>query len=172
MKMLRTLMLVGLMAVVPVAVVSAQVVLPTSQLASGATVDPALEKAGQAAIRGVAVDANTKPVASAKVQLRNLGTRQIEQLGTANPFGEFSFVVRPETPYIVEVADVAGRIIAVGNVIIARAGDVAAATVALPTRVAAVTGLFTETATSVSSAASNLGISTVSTVLPLVSPEK
>ena len=43
-------------------------------------------------------------------------------------------MVRPEMPYVVEVVDLGGRVIAVGDVIIAHAGDVAAATVAVPAR--------------------------------------
>jgi hypothetical protein len=119
------------------------------------------------------VDAAAKPVANAKVQLRNLGTRAVEQTGIANQLGEFSFVVSPETPYVVELADASGRIVAVGDVAVAHVGDVAAATVALPTRVAGLAGLFTETAGSVLSAATSMGITAVeATVLPFVSPEK
>ena len=37
-----------------------------------------------------------------------LDTRQIEQVANANQLGEFSFVARPETPYVVEIADQSG----------------------------------------------------------------
>jgi hypothetical protein len=173
MRTLRTLRFVGLGVLLPMAVASAQVVRPTPQLSPGATVDLTSQKSGQAVIRGVAVDAGSKPVANAKVQLRNLGTRAVDQVGLANQLGEFSFVIRPETPYVVELADVSGQIVAVGDVIIAHVGDVASATVALPTRIAGMAGLFTETAGSVVSAATSMGITAVeATVLPFVSPEK
>jgi hypothetical protein len=170
---LKTLRFVGLGVLLPVALASAQVIRPTPQLPAGATVERALEKAGQAVIRGVAVDAGAKPVANAKVQLRNLASLEVEQVGSANQIGEFSFVARPETPYVVEIADRNGRVIAVGDVIIAHVGDVAAATVTLPIRIASASGLFTETAGSVISAATSIGLTAVeATVLPFVSPEK
>jgi hypothetical protein len=173
MSTLKTFRLVGLGVLLPVALASAQVVSPMPQLAPGATVERALERAGQAVIRGVAVDAGARPVANAKVQLRNLASREVEQVGSANQVGEFSFVARSETPYIVEIADLSGRVLATSDVIVAHVGDVAAATVALPTRIVATTGLFTETAGSVVSAATSMGITAVeATVLPFVSPEK
>jgi hypothetical protein len=174
MTMFHTWRLVGLAAVMPVALASAQVVRPTPQIQPAArTVDRALEKGRPAMLRGKAVDADTNPVPNARVRLRNLGTREVEHLGSANTVGEFSFVMRPETPYVVEVANEAGRVIAVGDVIVAHADDVASAVVALPIRVSALAGAFAETKASVVSAASDSGITTVeATVLSLVSPEK
>ena len=173
MKMLHTLRLAALGLLLHATMAYAQVVRPTPQLAPGATFDATLAKSGQAAIRGVALDAKATPVANAKVQLRNLGTRQVEHVGTASPRGEFNFVARPEMPYVVEVVDLGGRVIAVGEVIIARVGDVAAATVAVPARLAGVTGLATQGTGSVASAASSLSVAAAqATTLPYVSPEK
>jgi hypothetical protein len=173
MKMLQTLKLAGFGVLLPATMAYAQVVLPTPQLALPATFDASLAKSGQAAIRGVAVDAKATPVANAKVQLRNLGTRNVEHVGAASPRGEFNFVVRPEMPYVVEVVDLGGRVIAVGDVIIAHAGDVAAATIALPARLAGLTGLAAQSAGSAASAASGVSVAAAqATALPFVSPEK
>jgi hypothetical protein len=174
MSMFQTLRFIALAAVMPVALASAQVVRPIPQIPSAArAVERALEKGKPAVLRGKTVDADTTPVPNARVRLRNLGTREVEHIGMANTVGEFSFVMRPETPYVVEVANEAGRVIAVGDVIVAHAGDVASAVVALPTRVSPLAGAFAETKASVVSAAADSGIATVETeVLPLVSPEK
>jgi hypothetical protein len=174
MNMFHTWRFVGLAAVMPVALASAQVVRPTPQIQPAArTVERALEKGRPAMLRGKAVDADTTPVPNAKVRLRNLGTREVEHLDIANAVGEFSFVMRPETPYVVEVSNEAGRVIAVGDVVVAHAGDVASAVVALPIRVSAMPGAFAETKASVISAVSDSGVATVeATSLPLVSPEK
>lgn len=127
----------------------------------------------QSFIYGQVVDGNSAPIPNARVQLRNLETTQIEQVSRANYLGEFGFVVQPEIPYVVELADQAGRIIAVGDVITAHAGDVAAATmVALP-RSPTLAGVFRDTAMSVMSAATATGFTAVqATVAPFVSPER
>jgi hypothetical protein len=130
-------------------------------------------QAGQSMIHGTAVDANTSPLPNAAVRLRNLQTNQIEQLSTANQLGEFSFVAQPEIPYVVEIADQAGNIVAVGDVITAQAGEVAGALVAIPTRLPALAGVFGETAGSVVSAATGTGLTALdATVAPFVSPER
>ena len=67
---------------------------------------------------------------NATVRLRNLQTNKVEQTTTANERGEFSFAALPDVPYVVEIADYTGRIVAVGDVITAQAGEVAGAVVA------------------------------------------
>lgn len=135
-----------------------------------------LTRAGQATqsmIHGTAVDTSASPVPNATVRLRNLQSNQVEQVSRANQIGEFTFVAQPEIPYVVEIADQAGNIIAVGDVITAQAGEVAGAMVAIPTRLPALTGVFGETAGSVISAATGTGITAVeATVAPFLSPER
>ena len=109
----------------------------------------------------------------APVRLRNLKTNLLEKQSNASPTGQFSFVVRPELPYVVEVADAVGRIVAVSDVVVAQAGEVAAAVVEVPVRATGVTGVFADTAGSVISAAAGLGVTVVeAAVLPFVSPER
>jgi hypothetical protein len=126
----------------------------------------------QSVIRGTAVDRNERPVPNAAVRLRNLQTNQIEQVSTANSLGEFLFVAQPEMPYVVELADRAGEIVAVGDVITMQAGEVAGAVVVFPSQLPAVAGFFGDTASSVMSAATSTGLTAVqATDAPLVSPE-
>lgn len=155
------------------ALVSAQIVRPLAPLGPGTTVGPALGGTGQALISGTAVDAGEAPLPNITVRLRNLQTNQVEHTTTANGAGEFMFVARPDIPYVVEIADTAGRVIAVGDVIVAQAGDVAGAVVTVPTRLPAMAGMFADTAGSVVSAAAGTGVTAVETaVLPFLSPEK
>lgn len=127
----------------------------------------------QSLITGKAVDVNSAPLPNATVRLRNLTSNEIEQVSTSNAIGEFTFIARPDIPYIVEIADQAGRILAVGDVIVAQAGDVAATLVAIPSKIPAIAGVFGESMGSVVSAAAGTGVTVVETaLLPLVSPER
>lgn len=123
-------------------------------------------------INGVAVDSTQKPLPSATIRLRNLETNAVEQIATTNALGEFTFVVQPNVPYVVEIADQAGRIVAVGDVIVANVGEVAGAVVALPSRLPALAGVFGDTASSVISAATGTGLTVVDPILPKVSPRQ
>lgn len=123
-------------------------------------------------INGVAVDSTQTPIPNATVRLRNLEANEIEQKATANQLGEFSFVAQPNVPYVVEIVDRAGRIVAVGDVIVANAGEVAGAVVALPSRLPALAGVFADTASSVISAATGTGLTVVDPALPKVSPTR
>lgn len=123
-------------------------------------------------INGTAVDSNQAPLPNAVIRLRNLDVNEIEQVVTANEAGEFSFVARPDVPYVVEIADQAGRIVAVGDVIVPNAGEVAGAVVALPSKLPALAGVFGDTASSVMSAATGTGLTVVDPTLPKVSPNQ
>ena len=123
-------------------------------------------------ITGIAVDANARPLPSAKVRLRNLDTNAVEQVTTTNHVGEFSFVAQPEVPYVVEIADQGGRIIAVGDVVMAQAGEVAGAVVALPSRLPELAGVLGESAGAVISAATGTGLTVVDPTLPKLSPNE
>ena len=123
-------------------------------------------------INGVAIDSDQTPLPNATIRLRNIEANEIEQVITANEAGEFSFIARPDVAYVVEIADQAGRIVAVGDVIMANAGEVAGAVVALPTRLPALAGVFGDTASSVMSAATGTGLTVVDPTLPKVSPSR
>jgi len=123
-------------------------------------------------INGIAVDSNEMPLRNVGVRLRNLEVNEVEQIGTTNELGKFSFAARPDVPYVVEIADPAGRIVAVGDLIVANAGEVVGAVVTLPSRLSALAGTFGESASSVISAATGIGLTVVDPTLPKVSPTR
>jgi hypothetical protein len=124
----------------------------------------------QSVIHGKAVDSDATPLPNATVRLRNLTANEIEQVTATDHIGEFSFTVQPNLPYVVEVVDQAGRIMAVGNVITTQAGEVASAVVAIPTRLPTLAGIFGDTTASVVSAAAGTGVTLVDTaILPVLS---
>ena len=123
-------------------------------------------------IEGVVLDGERRPLPNTRLRLRNLDVNEIERRATSNARGQFTFVVRPEIPYVVEVADPSGRILAVGDVITARAGEVAGTLVVLPARLPAIGAVFGETAASVIAAATSIGITVMDPTLPKVSPTR
>jgi hypothetical protein len=128
---------------------------------------------GEALISGVAVDADLVAIAHAPVRLRNLDTRAVEQTKSANSVGEFTFAVRPAVPYVVEIVDSKGRILAVTDVVVAQPGEVAAAIITIAAKIPGAAGLFSDSLGSVISAAAGMGVTAVeTTVRPFVSPER
>jgi len=123
-------------------------------------------------INGVAIDSDQTPLPNATLRLRNLEDNKIEQVVTSNTRGEFSFVARPDVPYVVEIADQTGRIVAVSDVIMANAGEVAGAILTLPSRLPALAGVFRDTASSVLSAATGMGLTVLDPALPKLSPSR
>jgi hypothetical protein len=168
--MRSTFYLTASLIAVTTAAGSSQVAKPLGPLGPSTTLGSA-RKNGQALINGIAVDNNALPLPNATVRLRNLAVNQIEQVAMSNRAGQFTFVARPEVPYVVEVADRLGRILAVGDIITVQAGDVAGSVVSIPSRLPATAGLFGETASSILAAATNLGIAVIDPLPPL-SPEK
>jgi hypothetical protein len=166
----RLYITLGLLGVLT-ATVSSQVVRPMGILGPPKTIISETP-AGEALIKGSAMDMNNTPLAHAPVRLRNLMSNTVEQSSYANELGEFIFLARPEVPYVVEVADQAGRIIGVGDIITAQAGDVAGAIVTIPSKLPALAGVFGESAGSVASAATGTGISALDPRIPELSPEQ
>ena len=115
------------------AVVSAQTTLPIGRIGPSTTATTPTQATGKAVISGTAVDASDTPIPNATVRLRNLVTTQIDQTAVTGSRGQFTFSVRPDVPYVVEIVDAPGRILAVGDVVIPASGD-AVATVVFDTR--------------------------------------
>ncbi len=124
----------------------------------------------QSLINGVAVNSDQTPVPNAIVRLRNLGVNAIEQTITANELGEFSFVAQPGIPYVVEVADSSGRTIAVGDVVVANAGEVAGTKVSVPSGLPVLAGVYGSSLSSIQSRAIGSGLMAVDPALPKLSP--
>ena len=123
-------------------------------------------------IQGVALDGERKPLRNARVRLRNLEVNEVERTSTSSARGEFTFAARPEIPYVIEVADASGRVLGVGDVVTAHAGETAGTLVVLPSRLPATGGIFGETAASVIAAATSIGLTVVDPALPKVSPTR
>ena len=123
-------------------------------------------------VNGVAVDSDKTPLPNARVRLRNLQVNEVEKVATANQLGEFNFAIAPDVPYVVELADQSGNIVAVSDVLVANAGEVAGAVISLPSKLPALAGMFGETASSVLSAVAGTGLTVVDPDLPPLSPEK
>jgi hypothetical protein len=123
-------------------------------------------------IHGIALDGDRKPLRDARIRLRNLEVNAIERTATSNTRGEFSFPARPETRYVVEIADASGRVLAAGNVVTAQAGESAGTLVMLTSGLPASGGIFNETAAMVITAATGIGLTVVDPTLPKVSPTR
>jgi hypothetical protein len=165
-------MKIGLVGVVlSTTLVTAQRPVPVDSAVKGIRQPQAAAKAalaiGRSMIAGMVIDHNAVPLPAARVRLRNLETKRIEEATTTNHAGEFTFVVLPDTPYVVELADQTGRILAVGDVVTAQAGEIAGGLVQMPARLPALGGIFGDTAGSVISAVSSAGLTS-----PPLSPEK
>jgi hypothetical protein len=158
------------------AVVSAQTTLPIGPIGPigpSATATTPTQGTGKAVISGTAVDASEAPIPNATVRLRNLVTTQIDQTAVTGSRGQFTFSVRPDVPYVVEIVDAPGRILAVGDVVIPASGDAVATVVSIPAKLSTFAGMFTDTAGSVLAAATGLGLTTLQAgVVPFLSPER
>ena len=164
----------------------AGVVLSTSIVSAQQAVRPAAKAARQSAevaarrapretrslINGVALNRDHTPLPKASVRLRNLEVNAIEEIVTSNELGQFNFIARPQIAYVVEIVDQAGRTIAVGDVIVANAGEVAATRLVLPTHLPALAVVFDDTASAVAAAATETGLTGVDPALPKVSPNR
>lgn len=123
-------------------------------------------------VHGTAVNVFGAPLPNVRLQLRNLDTGRIADITTANYAGEFSFIADAGIPYVVELTDQAGAVLAAANIVAAQAGETIGALVILPARIPTIAGIFGNTAGSVMSAAASAGISAVTTTLPPGSPEQ
>ena len=135
---------------------------------------PAGEKIapGKCLIRGTAINAAEVPLPAQSVRLRNLNTSAIEQVTTTDQAGVFSFVALPEIPYIVEVVDQPGRVVAVGDVVIGRAGEVSGGFVMVPAAIPAYANAFKSTAGAVLAALGGTGLAALAPGAPPLSPER
>ena len=169
MKMARTLAFAAIGMVLTAAPVQTQ--------APGAGALPQVVRHANAAgstrsmIAGYVFDPQSKPMAHARVRLRNLQTGQIDQTAITNAAGEFRLVAVPDIPYVVELADTDDRIVSISEVIVAHVGEVASTTLTAGTRLPALARLFGKTTGSLIAAMAGFGIPAVRGGPPL-SPEK
>jgi hypothetical protein len=126
---------------------------------------------GKCLIRGTATDTTATPLPNRSVRLRNLETSAIEQTSTTDRLGAFNFVAQPDIPYVVEIVETPGRVVGVGPVVLAHAGEVAGSPIVVPAALPAYAGAFKGSARAVVSALGGLGIVTL-TAAPPISPEQ
>jgi hypothetical protein len=74
-----------------------------------------VEGRGATQIVGAVIDIRQVPVPNAHVQLRNLGSGEIEQEGTSDDQGEYAFTVDEPGTYVVEMVVVDGQVVALSN---------------------------------------------------------
>jgi hypothetical protein len=123
-------------------------------------------------IRGTAVTTEAIPLPNRRVRLRNLDTSAIEQVSITDKVGDFSFIALPEVPYVVEFADDPGQVLAVGPVVLARAGEVVGGGIVVPTMVPAYSSAFRSTAGALISALGGTGLTALQPPIPPLSPER
>jgi hypothetical protein len=138
---------------------------------TGAPVDKAAIGPGKCLIRGTATTPDLVAVPDTPVRLRNLDTSMIEQVSATNRAGEFTFIAPSEVPYIVEIIDQPGRVIAVGPVVLAHSGEVAGSALVVPTAIPAYSNAFRSTAGAVATALGGTGLTALPSAPPL-SPER
>jgi hypothetical protein len=127
---------------------------------------------GKCLIRGTAISADESPLPNQIVRLRNLDTSTIEQVATTDRLGTFSFIAAPETPYVVEIVDQPGHVVAVGQVVVARAGEVAGGAVIVPAAIPAYSNVFKSSIGAVLSALGGTALTALDAGGPPLSPEK
>ena len=141
---------------------------PSRPLKPASAANTGKKQPAQSVIQGTAIDDQQRPLANATVHLRNLDLKTVEQTTAANQRGEFSFTVVPDAPYVVEIANKAGQVIALSDVVVARRGEIASALVTVSREAqaaASVVGAATR------SMMSTTGVTALST-LEAAAPEK
>ena len=124
-------------------------------------------------IAGTVSDPQSKPLAEARVRLRNLQTGQIDQTAVTTATGEFRLVTVPEIPYVVELADLEGRIVSISDVIVTHVGEIASTTLSAGARLPALAHLFGNSTGSIIAALAGLGVTAPGgDPLTPLSPEK
>jgi Carboxypeptidase regulatory-like domain len=135
-----------------------------------ATATREVRQGTKSVIHGKVVDASASPQPNVTVRLRNMTQNRVEQKSVSDRKGEFTFAAQPEVPYVVEVVDQAGRVLAVGDATVVRFGEVASALVTLPSNLPSAAGILGNTAGSVIAAATGIGITTFQLAAAAQSP--
>jgi hypothetical protein len=124
-------------------------------------------------VHGGVTDSVHNKVSNSAVRLRNLQTKAVEQVANANGSGEFSFLVKPDVPYVVEVTNQPGAVLAVSNVVTVSPGAVANADITIPAVSSGVAAGFGSSVGAVVQAAMSIGLTAIeASAVPPVSPER
>jgi hypothetical protein len=123
-------------------------------------------------ILGTAWTAENTPIASARVQLRNVVTGRVEATAQANEAGQFTFENVERGSYAVELLNDGGKVLVVGQVFTVAPGETVATFVRLGTKVPWVANFFASSIAAVSSTASTEGIVALAPVARSVSAKQ
>lgn len=120
---------------------------------------PMTVRSGSTAVIGTAWNADTRPLANARVRLRNISTGQIDAQATTNGSGEFQFANVEGGTYVTELLDSGGNVAAVGESFTIAPGQTVVTFVRLrPRRAGLLGGLWGNAALAALAAAAGLGI--------------
>jgi Carboxypeptidase regulatory-like domain len=128
--------------------------------------------AGRATIVGYLWSADSAPIASATLRLRDLGSGRVVLTATSNQTGEFTFSAADEGTYVIEYVDESDRVVAVGSPFSVTAGETVATFVRLASRLPFGGGFFTNAAAAVVASAASIGVTAVAPTGRPVSPNR
>jgi hypothetical protein len=121
-------------------------------------------------ILGAAWNIDNSPIKGANLRLRNVVSGKVEAIAKANDVGQFAFENIEGGSYVVELVSEAGKIQTVGHVFTIAPGETVATFVRLGTKVPWGTAFFSNTASSVASAAASEGITAIAPLALCSSP--
>ena len=112
-------------------------------------------------VLGVVWNADSTPVPSARVRLRNMTTGRVEATAVANATGRFTFESLETGSYVIEFVDETGKVRALGQSFRIDAGETIATFVRLAAPRPWFAGFFSNAASAAVSAASSAGVTAV-----------
>lgn len=112
-------------------------------------------------IAGTARDAVDKPVAAARLRLRDLTAGRILMTTRADQEGQFRFTGVPAGSYFVELVDEGGNVLAVGHTFAMAPAETVTTLIRLGGRAAWYRGFFSNAALAAISSAAGLGVTAV-----------
>lgn len=125
-----------------------------------------------ATIVGYLWSADSTPIRSATLRLRDLGSGRIAMTATSNESGEFTFSKAAGSMYVVEYADPGGKVLAVGSPFSVVAGETVVTFIRLAPRRPLGGGFFTNAAAVVVASAASIGVTAVVPTGRPVSPNR
>jgi hypothetical protein len=132
---------------------------PGSRQAAGPPSAP--PESGASHISGAAFHADNRPIARAKLQLRNVVSGALSARAVANDAGQFVFQGIPPGIYIVELTSGNGKVLAVSDAVAVARAESATTFVRENGKPGSLENLFANAAIAVSTAAATAGITTI-----------
>jgi hypothetical protein len=115
-------------------------------------------------VLGNAWNADSTPIARARLQLRNVISGRVEATTVADERGEFTFSGIEGGTYVVELVSADGKILAVGHPFAIATGETVSTFVRLTTKVPWFSGFFSNAAAAAAATAASQGITALAPV--------